>query len=166
MAATGSEIGTAMEAFAQSAFGSAYSVGTSLNRAVALGLVGLGFIIAERANLINVGGDGQIAMGGIFATAIALYGGVKDLLFGLAVLLPVLLAGAAWGALAVRKARRRQRMISASALPRAPRSAFALVGTSPGSAAATRSRHAGIGGDEISEQSGGEFGRIVGHTGI
>lgn len=103
MAATGSNIGAALQAFAQGAFGSAYAIGTSLNRAVALGLVGLGFIIAERANLINVGGEGQIAMGGLFATAVALYGGVKGLPFGLAVILPVLagtLAGAAWGALA------------------------------------------------------------------
>lgn len=103
MAATGSDIGAAVDAFAQGAFGSAYAIGTSLNRAVALGLVGLGFILAERANLINVGGEGQIAMGGMFATAVALYGGVKGLPFGLAVFLPVLagtLAGAAWGALA------------------------------------------------------------------
>ena len=103
MALTGSNIGAAIAAFAQGAFGSAYAIGTSLNRAVALGLVGLGFILAERANLINVGGEGQIAMGGIFSTAVALYGGVKGLPYGLAVLLPLLagtLAGAAWGALA------------------------------------------------------------------
>lgn len=103
MALTGSDIGAAIAAFAQGAFGSAYAIGTSLNRAVALGLVGLGFILAERANLINVGGEGQIAMGGIFATAVALYGGVKGLPYGLPVLLPVLagtFAGAAWGALA------------------------------------------------------------------
>jgi simple sugar transport system permease protein len=103
MAATGSSIGDAIASFAQGAFGSAYAIGTSLNRAVALSLVGLGFILAERANLINVGGEGQIAMGGIFATAVALYGGVEGLPYGLAVLLPVLagtIVGAAWGALA------------------------------------------------------------------
>lgn len=103
MAATGSSIGDAVASFMQGAFGSAYAIGTSLNRAVALGLVGLGFILAERANLINVGGEGQIAMGGIFSTAVALYGGVKGLPDGLAVLLPMLagtIAGAAWGALA------------------------------------------------------------------
>jgi general nucleoside transport system permease protein len=103
MALTGSDIGAAIAAFAQGAFGSLYAIGTSLNRAVALGLVGLGFILAERANLINVGGEGQICMGGIFATTVALYGGVKGLPFGLPVLLPVLagtLAGAVWGAVA------------------------------------------------------------------
>ncbi|HTV36577.1 MAG TPA: ABC transporter permease [Xanthobacteraceae bacterium] len=103
MDVTGSSISDAIAAFAQGAFGSPYAIGTSLNRAIALGLVGLGFILAERANLINVGGEGQIAMGGIFATAVALYGGVAGLPFGLSVLLPVLagtLAAAAWGALA------------------------------------------------------------------
>lgn len=103
MAATGSAIGAAIAAFAQGAVGSAYAIGTSLNRAVALGLVGLGFIFGARANLINVGGEGQIAMGGIFSTAVALYGGVKGLPDGLPVLLPVVagtLAGGVWGALA------------------------------------------------------------------
>ena len=40
----------------------------------ALALVGLGFILAFRANLTNVGGEGQIAVGGIAATRWALYG--------------------------------------------------------------------------------------------
>ena len=88
---------------AQGAFGSPYAIGTSLNRAVALALVGLGFILAERANLINVGGEGQIAMGGISATARRLYGGMASLPLGLPFIFPVLggaLAGGVWGALA------------------------------------------------------------------
>ena len=51
-----------------------FAVGASINRAVALTLVGLGFVLANRANLTNVGGEGQIAVGGIAATALALYG--------------------------------------------------------------------------------------------
>ena len=51
----------------------------SINRALALGLVGLGFVLAQRANLTNVGGEGQIAVGGIAATAVALYGGAARL---------------------------------------------------------------------------------------
>ena len=46
-------------------------VGLALEFAVALALVGLGFILAFRANLTNVGGEGQIAVGGIAATALA-----------------------------------------------------------------------------------------------
>ena len=56
------------------ACGSAFAIGASINRAVALALVGLGFILAFRANLTNVGGEGQIAVGGIAATALGLYG--------------------------------------------------------------------------------------------
>ena len=49
----------------------------------ALALVGLGFVLAQRANLTNVGGEGQIAVGGIAATAVALYGGAAALPLGL-----------------------------------------------------------------------------------
>ena len=44
---------------------------------IAFALVGIGFIVANRANLTNVGGEGQIAVGGIAATAVALYGGMS-----------------------------------------------------------------------------------------
>jgi simple sugar transport system permease protein len=65
-------------------------------------LIGVGFVLADRANLTNIGGEGQIAMGGIAATAISLYGGVANLPFGLSYILPMLgaaLAGMAWGAI-------------------------------------------------------------------
>src|SRR3982750_3534009 len=65
IAAVGVPLPGAIAAFADGAWGSAYSVGASLNRAVALALVGLGFIVAHRANLTNVGGEGQIAIGGM-----------------------------------------------------------------------------------------------------
>jgi simple sugar transport system permease protein len=64
--------------------------------------VGTGFVLADRARLTNVGGEGQIAVGAIAATAVGLYGGVQGLPLGLAFILPLLagaLAGAAWGAL-------------------------------------------------------------------
>jgi len=100
IAISGRSVPDAIDAFLDGAFGSAFAFGASINRAVALALVGLGFILAFRANLTNVGGEGQIAMGGIAATAMALHGGVAGLPLGLAVLLPMLagcLAGAAWG---------------------------------------------------------------------
>ena len=61
VATVGVPLGDAIAAFADGAWGSAYAVGASLNRAMALGLVGLGFILANRANLTNVGGEGQAA---------------------------------------------------------------------------------------------------------
>jgi simple sugar transport system permease protein len=96
-------LGAAVEAFADGAWGSPYAVGASLNRAVALGLVGLGFIVAHRANLTNVGGEGQIAVGGIASTALCLYGGAPVLPGPLAWLVPLAaaaLAGGLWGSIA------------------------------------------------------------------
>src|SRR5580700_10435232 len=75
----------------------------SINRSVVFALVGIGFVLANRANLTNVGGEGQIAVGGIAATAVALYGGVAHLPLGLPILLPMaaaVAAGAFWGAIA------------------------------------------------------------------
>lgn len=109
IAATGAPVGAALAAFADGAIGSPYAIAASINRALALALVGTGFVLADRARLTNVGGEGQIAMGGIAATAVALHGGVAGLPFGLAFVLPLLaaaLAGAAWGGIAgVLKAR-------------------------------------------------------------
>ena len=93
----------AIAAFVDGAFGSPYSIAASINRSVAFALVGIGFVIANRANLVNVGGEGQIAVGGIAATAVALYGDVAGLPFGLPFMLPLMprrCAGALWGAIA------------------------------------------------------------------
>ena len=75
----------------------------SINRTLALALVGIGFVIAQRANLTNVGGEGQIAVGGIAATAVSLYGGAAALPMPLSFLWPMLaavLAGGLWGGIA------------------------------------------------------------------
>ena len=100
---TGASLPDAVGAFLNGAFGSPYAISVSLNRAVVYALVGFGFILAARAGLTNVGGEGQIAMGGIAATAIALHAGIENLPFGLAFVIPMLgaaLAGAFWGAIA------------------------------------------------------------------
>lgn len=109
IAVSGSSVVDAVVAFWDGMVGSGYNVGASINRAIALGFVGLGFIFASQANLTNVGGEGQIAIGGMFATAMAL-NGAAALPLGLAFVLPLLvgtLAGACWGGLAgVLKAKR------------------------------------------------------------
>jgi general nucleoside transport system permease protein len=77
------------------AFGGSYALGSTAVKAVPLLLVGVGICIAFRANVFNIGGEGQIAMGGLAATATAL------VLPGLPspVLIPlVLIAGAVGGA--------------------------------------------------------------------
>jgi simple sugar transport system permease protein len=99
----------ALASFVDGAFGSPYAISVSLNRAAVYALVGLGFIFANRAGLTNVGGEGQIAIGGIAATATALAPGVGSLPLGLAFIVPTLaaaIAGAGWGGVAgVLKAR-------------------------------------------------------------
>lgn len=102
IAVTGSSVVDAMAAFWDGMAGSAFNVGASINRAISLGFIGLGFIFANRANLTNVGGEGQLAVGGMFATAAALHGS-GGLPMGLSFVVPLLvgtLAGALWGGLA------------------------------------------------------------------
>jgi general nucleoside transport system permease protein len=101
--AMGASVPDALAAFADGAWGSPYAVAASINRTLALALVGIGFVIAQRANLTNVGGEGQIAVGGIAATAVSLYGGAAALPMPLSFLWPMLaavLAGGLWGGIA------------------------------------------------------------------
>jgi len=82
------------------AFGGSYALTSTAVKAVPLLLVGVGICIAFRANVLNIGGEGQIAMGGLAATAtaLALPSLPSEILIPL-----VLLAGAAggfaWGAI-------------------------------------------------------------------
>ncbi|WP_341677041.1 ABC transporter permease [Niveibacterium sp. SC-1] len=101
--AIGVPVGEALAAFADGAWGSDYAIAASINRALAFSLVGFGFVLAARANLTNVGGEGQIAVGGMLATAMSLYGGAAQLPGPLAWIAPLAVAalgGALWGALA------------------------------------------------------------------
>ncbi len=101
--AMGVSLDRAVSAFINGAIGSAYSISASLNRSVSLALVGIGFVIAARAGLTNVGGEGQIAMGGVFATALCLAPGMAELPFGLSFVIPLVggaIAGGVWGAIA------------------------------------------------------------------
>jgi ABC-type uncharacterized transport system permease subunit len=110
IALTGVPLGQALRAFWDGIAASDYARVGSILRAVPLALIGLGFMLAERANLTNVGGEGQICLGGLVSTAAALYWGADRLSMPLSFLYPLLLgtlAGAGWGAIAgVLKARR------------------------------------------------------------
>jgi general nucleoside transport system permease protein len=101
--ALGVSVTDAIAAFIDGTLGTPYAIAASINRSIVFALVGIGFVIANRANLVNVGGEGQIAMGGIAATAAALYGHVEHLPAGLAFLLPLgaaTIAGTIWGSIA------------------------------------------------------------------
>ncbi|HZQ59534.1 MAG TPA: ABC transporter permease [Acidimicrobiales bacterium] len=87
---------TGYHAMLVGAFGGRYALASTAVKAVPLLLVGVGICIAFRANVFNIGGEGQIAMGGLAGTtvALALPGTPRALLIPL-----VLVAGAAGGAL-------------------------------------------------------------------
>ena len=63
---------TAYGAMAKGAFGSGNALAETAVKAVPLLLVGLGICIAFRANVINIGGEGQMILGAIFATIVGL----------------------------------------------------------------------------------------------
>jgi simple sugar transport system permease protein len=63
------------EAFAalyDGAFGSANALADTVVKATPLLLIGLGICISFRGNVINIGGEGQMIIGALFATAIGL----------------------------------------------------------------------------------------------
>ena len=91
---------TGYRALLDGAFGDSYALSATAVKAVPLLLVGVGICIAFRANVFNIGGEGQIAMGALLATATALV--LPEL--PAAILIPLtILAGAvgggAWGAI-------------------------------------------------------------------
>jgi ABC-type uncharacterized transport system permease subunit len=91
---------TAYGAMAEGAFGSGNALAETAVKAVPLLLVGLGICIAFRANVINIGGEGQMIIGAIFATVIglALSGWPGWLVISLAIVAGFL-GGALWGAI-------------------------------------------------------------------
>lgn len=79
-------------------FGSVYGLTETISKAIPLMLAGIGLTIAFRARVYNIGAEGQLLIGAIVATGIAL--GFPDL--PSAILLPAMfiggfLGGAIWG---------------------------------------------------------------------
>lgn len=90
---------TTYKAMLLGAFGSKYSLSETMVKAIPLMLCGLGVSIAFRMLFWNIGAEGQLAVGGIAAAGVALFGAemLPD-----AVLLPTMFvagftAGALWG---------------------------------------------------------------------
>jgi general nucleoside transport system permease protein len=82
------------------AFGSIDSVAFALNKSTPYVLAGVGVALCFRARVINIGGEGQIAVGGIAASGVALSGSALPgfLLIPLAILAGSF-AGAIWAAI-------------------------------------------------------------------
>jgi len=70
---SGSPIGESIRQLFEGALGSSGQLAATVARMVPLVLVGLGWIVAARSAIFNIGLDGQIIVGGICATATALY---------------------------------------------------------------------------------------------
>jgi general nucleoside transport system permease protein len=91
----------AFAAIADGAVGSPHQIGAALNRCTPYLLAGSGVALCLRAGIINIGAEGQIAVGGAGAAATALaLSGAPPALATVAALLGGVLAGAAWAGLA------------------------------------------------------------------
>jgi ABC-type uncharacterized transport system permease subunit len=87
-------------ALLQGAFGSSYALGSTAVKAAPLLLVAVGICIAFRANMFNIGGEGQIAMGGLASAAVALaVPGLPSVVLIPLVLLAGAVGGGIWGAI-------------------------------------------------------------------
>jgi len=91
----------AYQALWEGAFGTKNAVADTLIKATPLLLVGIGTCISFRGGVVNIGGEGQMIMGGLAAVAVGLKIENQDptLIIPLA-LVASFLAGAIWGAVA------------------------------------------------------------------
>lgn len=88
----------AYRAMVQGAFGNISGFTQTLVKATPLLLVGLGVTIAFRGGVINIGGEGQILVGGLAATALAVgFPSLPGWILLPLSLLGATLAGAVWG---------------------------------------------------------------------
>ncbi len=85
-------------ALVQGAFGDVSGLTQTLVKATPLLLVGLGVCIAFRGGVINIGGEGQIIVGALAATAVAVsFPHLTGIVLLPACMLAGILAGALWG---------------------------------------------------------------------
>jgi general nucleoside transport system permease protein len=91
----------AFSAMLVGAFGSPHQIGVALNRASPYLFAGSGLALCFRAGVINMGSDGQIAMGGIGAAAtVACWPGEPTVITAVVALIGAALCGAGWAGLA------------------------------------------------------------------
>src|SRR5271168_3465150 len=89
----------AFAAMAEGALGSPHQIGVALNRATPYLLAGGGVAICFRARIINIGAEGQIALGGAGAAAtVLIWPASAAPLTTIAALIGASVCGAAWAA--------------------------------------------------------------------
>jgi ABC-type uncharacterized transport system permease subunit len=97
--ATGADPIVAYDSMFSAAFADPFSVSTTLMKTIPRLFAALGIALALRAGLWNIGAEGQLYVGAIAATAVALFGpDLGGVTLGLA-LLAGIGAGALWGAI-------------------------------------------------------------------
>jgi simple sugar transport system permease protein len=94
--ASGSTPGEAYSAIWNGSFGSTRALGDVLNRVDTFLLLGLGITICIRAGFFNVGAEGQLWLGALGATVVALYVPVSGPLLLVLALVAGFVAGALW----------------------------------------------------------------------
>lgn len=88
---------------AEGAFGDRFGLARTFVKATPLLLAGLGIVIAWRAGMYNIGGEGQFVVGGLagaLAAKLLIGTSVALPVIGLAILLASMAGGAAWASLA------------------------------------------------------------------
>lgn len=102
------DVGTALAGLWNGSLGTSAGLGAMIVRSTPIALVAVGVSITLRAGILNVGGEGQLYIGALAATAVALYVPAPAIVSIFLSLAAALLAGAAWILLpAMLKIRRR-----------------------------------------------------------
>ncbi len=84
----------------QTAFGSPFAIGVTINKAIPRLLPALGIALALRAGLWNIGAEGQIYIGAAACAGVALFGPALPFPLGTGLaLIAAMAAGAAWAAI-------------------------------------------------------------------
>ncbi|MDQ2624652.1 MAG: ABC transporter permease [Actinomycetota bacterium] len=100
LALIGSDVGHVFSSMLAASFGDLHSVGTTIIKAMPRLLAALGIAIAIRANLWNIGAEGQIYVAGAAATAIVLaFPEMPWPIIPVVALLAGAASGALWGAI-------------------------------------------------------------------
>lgn len=87
----------AFRALFSGAFGGLYEISETVRRATPLLLAGVGLVIAFKAKFWNIGAEGQLLLGAMAASWVALFSPIPDPLIIPAMFFFGFLAGAAWG---------------------------------------------------------------------
>ena len=100
IAISGKNPSAAYWALLNGAFGSTDRIAFGLNRSTPYILTGVGVALCFRAKVINIGSEGQIAVGGLASTSVALYFPDMPLVLIPAAVVAGAVGGAAWAGIA------------------------------------------------------------------